>query len=78
MLICLVRSAAAGVYANYAPSLPCGQAEAAQTTLPVFVGEFSLQAYYNNSLAIRQTMYSTQVYACGFLLSFRALPARGD
>ncbi|BGP38326.1 hypothetical protein JCM10450v2_002272 [Rhodotorula kratochvilovae] len=55
--------AAAGVYAQYASSLPCGQAEAAATSLPIFVGEFALQSYYNNSPALRQEMYQTQVYA---------------
>ncbi|GAA6014347.1 hypothetical protein JCM10207_005427 [Rhodosporidiobolus poonsookiae] len=55
--------AAAGVYANFAPSLPCGQAKSAATTLPIFVGEFSLQSKFGNTLASRQEMYQTQVYA---------------
>jgi len=48
------------VYGKYAPSLPCGQAQNAITTLPIFVGEFSLQSKLANDLASRQAMYQVR------------------
>ncbi|GAA5893314.1 hypothetical protein JCM6882_008002 [Rhodosporidiobolus microsporus] len=55
--------AASGVYATYTSQIACGQAEAAAIDFPVFVGEWSLQSYYNNTLALRQEIFQTQQYA---------------
>ncbi|KAI4736068.1 glycoside hydrolase [Aureobasidium sp. EXF-12298] len=59
--------AAAGTYANYVNPAVCGQAQyiAQETKFPVFIGEWSLQAMYNNTLnvATRKTLFDTQRYA---------------
>jgi hypothetical protein len=57
--------AASGVYANYVAPAICGQAQysAGDSKFPVFIGEWSLQTLYNNTLAGRKTIYDTQVYA---------------
>lgn len=43
----------------------CGQAAfiAEETKFPVFIGEWSLQVMYNNTLASRQDIFNTQRYA---------------
>ncbi|KAI5452871.1 hypothetical protein NCC49_006410 [Naganishia albida] len=62
--------AAAGVYANFVPEITCGQASAIKPDdFPVFIGEFSLQSLYNNSLALRQELYESQVYSFATYLS---------
>jgi hypothetical protein len=62
--------AAAGVYANFVPEITCGQASAIKPDdFPVFIGEFSLQSLYNNSLALRQELYESQVYSFANYLS---------
>ena len=58
--------AAAGTYAGYVNPAVCGQAQYianAETKFPVFIGEWSLQAMYNNTLAGRKTLFDTQRYA---------------
>jgi glucan 1,3-beta-glucosidase len=57
--------AAAGTYSEYVAAAVCGQAQyiAEETTFPVFIGEWSLQVMYNNSLADRKTIFDTQRYA---------------
>ncbi|KAL1303070.1 hypothetical protein AAFC00_006515 [Neodothiora populina] len=57
--------AAAGTYSQYVNPAVCGQAQyiAQETTFPVFIGEWSLQTMYNNSLAGRKTIFDTQRYA---------------
>lgn len=57
--------AAAGTYAGFVNPAVCGQAQyiAQETRFPVFVGEWSLQAMYNNTLAQRKTLFDTQRYA---------------
>jgi len=59
--------AAAGTYANYVNPAVCGQAQyiAEETKFPVFIGEWSLQAMYNNTLNVttRKTLFDTQRYA---------------
>jgi glucan 1,3-beta-glucosidase len=57
--------AAAGTYAGYVNPAVCGQAAyiAQETKFPVFIGEWSLQAMYNNTLASRKTIFDTQRYA---------------
>jgi glucan 1,3-beta-glucosidase len=57
--------AAAGTYSNYVNPAVCGQASfiAEETKFPVFIGEWSLQAMYNNTLAGRKTLFDTQRYA---------------
>ncbi|KAH8644972.1 hypothetical protein IG631_02436 [Alternaria alternata] len=57
--------AAAGTYAGYVNPAVCGQAQyiAQETKFPVFVGEWSLQAMYNNTLNTRKTIFDTQRYA---------------
>lgn len=55
--------AAAGVYSEYVSQITCGQAQASVISFPVFVGEFSLQSRYNNTLAGRREVYQSQVYA---------------
>lgn len=62
--------AAAGVYANFVPEITCGQASAIKPDdFPVFIGEFSLQSLYNNSLSLRQELYESQVYSFANYLS---------
>jgi glucan 1,3-beta-glucosidase len=57
--------AAAGTYSGYVNPAVCGQAAyiAEETTFPVFIGEWSLQTMYNNTLATRKTIFDTQRYA---------------
>lgn len=57
--------AAAGSYSQYTAPAVCGQAAyiAQETKFPVFVGEWSLQTMYNNTLAGRKTLFDTQRYA---------------
>ncbi|GAA6032434.1 hypothetical protein JCM8097_008173 [Rhodosporidiobolus ruineniae] len=55
--------AASGVYSQYTSQIACGQAPATATTVPVFVGEWSLQSYYNNTFALRTEIFQTQQYA---------------
>jgi glucan 1,3-beta-glucosidase len=57
--------AAAGTYSNYVNPAVCGQAAyiAEETKFPIFIGEWSLQAMYNNTLAGRKTIFDTQRYA---------------
>jgi glucan 1,3-beta-glucosidase len=61
--------AAAGVYGNIIPEITCGQASSAQTDFPVFVGEWSLEAIYNNTLDGRASLYQSQQYAYSQYLS---------
>ncbi|KAH6643972.1 glycoside hydrolase superfamily [Boeremia exigua] len=57
--------AAAGAYSQYINPAVCGQASylAQETKFPVFVGEWSLQTMYNNTLAGRKALFDTQRYA---------------
>jgi glucan 1,3-beta-glucosidase len=57
--------AAAGTYSNYVNPAVCGQAAyiAEETKFPVFIGEWSLQAMYNNTLAGRKAIFDKQRYA---------------
>ena len=57
--------AASGIYAQYVSPAICGQAQytAGDAKFPVFIGEWSLQTLYNNTLEGRKTIYDTQVYA---------------
>ncbi|KAJ9618634.1 hypothetical protein H2203_008836 [Taxawa tesnikishii (nom. ined.)] len=57
--------AASGVYAQYVSPAICGQASVltSNSTFPVFVGEWSLQTMYNNTLDYRKTLFDTQRYA---------------
>ncbi|KAG9924954.1 glycoside hydrolase family 5 protein, partial [Aureobasidium melanogenum] len=58
--------AAAGAYSQYVPAAVCGQAKyisQGDGKFPVFIGEFSLQTLYNNTLSNRKILYDTQVYA---------------
>jgi glucan 1,3-beta-glucosidase len=57
--------AAAGSYSQYTAPAVCGQAAfiAQETKFPVFIGEWSLQVMYNNTLAGRKTLFDTQRYA---------------
>jgi glucan 1,3-beta-glucosidase len=57
--------AAAGTYSGYVNPAVCGQAAyvAQETKFPVFIGEWSLQAMYNNTLEGRKTIFDTQRYA---------------
>ncbi|KAI4604016.1 hypothetical protein KJ359_000142 [Pestalotiopsis sp. 9143b] len=57
--------AAAGTYSAWVNPAVCGQAEyiAEETTFPVFVGEWSLQVMYNNTLDGRKSIFDTQRYA---------------
>jgi len=64
--------AAAGAYANYILPAVCGQAAYLQNSenkFPIFVGEWSLQTQYNNTLAGRKTLFDTQRYAWSKYLS---------
>ncbi|KXT03799.1 hypothetical protein AC578_732 [Pseudocercospora eumusae] len=58
--------AAAGAYSQYVAPAVCGQAKyigQGDGKFPVFIGEWSLQTLYNNTLSYRKTLYDTQVYA---------------
>lgn len=57
--------AAAGTYSQYVNPAICGQAAYVKsgTTFPVFIGEWSLQTMYNNTLSERKTIFDTQRYA---------------
>ena len=58
--------AAAGTYSEYVLPAVCGQAAyiaELETKFPTFVGEWSLQVMYNNSLSGRKTVFDTQRYA---------------
>ncbi|GAB1728353.1 hypothetical protein NU195Hw_g1658t1 [Hortaea werneckii] len=58
--------AAAGAYSQYVAPAICGQAKyigEGDGKFPVFIGEWSLQSLYNNTLENRKTLYDTQVYA---------------
>ncbi|KAF5656866.1 glucan 1,3-beta-glucosidase A [Fusarium heterosporum] len=59
--------AASGTYSQFVAPAVCGQAKylAQETKFPVFVGEWSLQTMYNNSLSVssRKTIFDTQRYA---------------
>ena len=57
--------AVTGAYQQYVPPAVCSQAKKiaqGDGKFPVFVGEWSLQTLYNNTLAGRKTLYDTQVY----------------
>lgn len=63
---------AAGTYSQYVLPTICGQGDAlnqSQSRFPVFVGEWSLQVYYNNSLGARKGLFDTQRYAWEHYLS---------
>ncbi|KAJ4346650.1 uncharacterized protein N0V89_010581 [Didymosphaeria variabile] len=57
--------AAAGTYSAYVNPAVCGQAAyiAGEKTFPVFIGEWSLQTMYNNTLPSRKQIFDTQRYA---------------
>lgn len=57
--------AAAGTYSGYVNPAVCGQASyiAEETKFPVFIGEWSLQTMYNNTLSTRKSIFDTQRYA---------------
>ncbi|GAB7364615.1 hypothetical protein MBLNU230_g5419t1 [Neophaeotheca triangularis] len=58
--------AAAGAYQQYVAPAACGQADyigRGDGKFPVFIGEWSLQSNFNNTLAGRKTLYDTQAYA---------------
>ena len=58
--------AAAGTYSEYVLPAVCGQTAYiadSETKFPTFVGEWSLQVMYNNTLAGRKTVFDTQRYA---------------
>ncbi|KAI5248970.1 glycoside hydrolase [Aureobasidium subglaciale] len=59
--------AAAGTYSQFVAPAVCGQAAfiAESSKFPNFIGEWSLQTMYNNSLAVstRQEIFNTQRYA---------------
>lgn len=63
--------AADGVYANFIPLGVCGQAQfiARQTTFPNFIGEWSLQARFNNTFAGREAVFNAERYAWSEYLS---------
>ncbi|UPX17188.1 uncharacterized protein EKO05_0007559 [Ascochyta rabiei] len=63
--------AAAGTYSNYVNGAVCGQAQyiANQTKFPNFIGEWSLQTMYNNTLANRESIFNTERYAWSEYLS---------
>ncbi|KAK8844011.1 hypothetical protein IAR55_006804 [Kwoniella newhampshirensis] len=61
--------AASGVYSQFVSDITCGQASAAATSFPVFVGEFSIESKYNNTLAARRQIYQSQQYAYAQYLS---------
>ncbi|KAJ1548421.1 hypothetical protein HK405_003261 [Cladochytrium tenue] len=55
---------ASGTYAKYANWTVCGTAEVMSAkNFPTVVGEWSLHVKYNNTLAGRQALFQTQVYA---------------
>lgn len=51
------------MYSSLVGQITCGQASNAATTFPVFVGEFSLESFYANTLAGRQNSYQSQLWA---------------
>ncbi|CAG5144458.1 uncharacterized protein ALTATR162_LOCUS1550 [Alternaria atra] len=57
--------AAAGTYTGYVNPAVCGKAQyiTQETKFSVFVGEWSLQAIYNNTLNTRKTIFDAQRYA---------------
>lgn len=59
--------AAAGTYSQYVSPAICGQASylGEETKFPVFIGEWSLQTMYNNTLDVtkRKSIFDTQRYA---------------
>lgn len=57
--------AAAGSYSQYTAPAVCGQAVyiAQNSKFPVFIGEWSLQTMYNNTLEGRKTLFDTQRFA---------------
>ncbi|KAJ4361289.1 hypothetical protein N0V95_001991 [Ascochyta clinopodiicola] len=57
--------AAAGTYSEFVTNAVCGQARyvAQQTKFPNFIGEWSLQTMYNNTIANREGIFNTQRYA---------------
>ncbi|KAL1586653.1 hypothetical protein WHR41_04650 [Cladosporium halotolerans] len=57
--------AAAGAYSQYTAPAVCGQAVyiAENSKFPVFIGEWSLQTKYNNTLEGRKTLFDTQRFA---------------
>lgn len=57
--------AASGIYSQYVYPAICGQGAVAggDGKFPVFVGEWSLQVLYNNSLSARTEIFNTQRYA---------------
>lgn len=57
--------AAAGTYSQYVAPAICGQGAAAggDGKFPVFIGEWSLQTQYNNTLANRKLLFDTQRYS---------------
>ncbi|KAF9693530.1 hypothetical protein EKO04_008159 [Ascochyta lentis] len=63
--------AAAGTYANYVNGAVCGQAQyiANQTKFPNFIGEWSLQTMFNNTIAGRKSIFNTERYAWSEYLS---------
>ena len=51
---------------RYVAPAVCGQAKEVATgdgKFPVFIGEWSLQSLYNNTLENRKVLYDTQIYA---------------
>lgn len=63
--------AAAGTYSQYVAGAVCGQAAylAEVTKFPTFVGEWSLQTMYNNTLDARPDVFNVQRYAWGKYVS---------
>ncbi|KAK5110127.1 hypothetical protein LTR62_006261 [Meristemomyces frigidus] len=58
--------AAAGTYSEYVLPAVCGQAayiQESETKFPTFIGEWSLQAMFNNTLADRKSIFDTERYA---------------
>jgi len=57
--------AAAGTYSQYVAPAICGQGAVVggDEKFPVFVGEWSLQVQFNNTLAERKTLFDTQRYS---------------
>jgi len=57
--------AVAGTYSQYVAPAICGQSAIVEgdDTFPVFVGEWSLQVQFNNTLAERKTLFDTLRYS---------------
>jgi glucan 1,3-beta-glucosidase len=57
--------AASGIYSQYVGPAICGQASVAggDKKFPVYIGEWSLQVLYNNTLSNRASIFNTQRYA---------------